>query len=122
MKLRKLVGLGVLMIGASYNAVFAQTETKVVVIPLGSDDSVCTTRRSELQTLNTFFNRVDMHCEAGEKLIAGGYRYGSFNTTSNCDVIASFPFDEDTWRVIWGAPTTTECASFSARTYAVCCN
>ncbi len=80
----------------------------------------CIRRQSALIKLDTWFTRIDQSCALGETLVSGGFRYGNYSTDSNCRVIASYP-DGNTWRVVWGMPTETECAAHDARTYALCC-
>ncbi len=53
-------------------------------------------------------------------LMTGGYTHVSYSTTANCRVIENRPVN-NSWAVTWGMPTPTECASYTARTYALCC-
>ena len=95
---------------------------KVVVIPLikAASAPTCTIRESAYEKLDTWYKHINVSCQAGETLMGGGFSPGDYNTTSNCRVLESRPYNNE-WHVTWGMPTETECASHSAKTYAYCC-
>lgn len=99
----------------------------VVVIPMFGSDAKCEWRETDTEPLDTFYKSISSSCLSDEKIITGGFRYGSYNTTKDCRVVASYPllksggFLTEGWRVTWGQPSATECSGSTARTYALCC-
>ncbi len=97
---------------------------KVVVIPLNMSKAAaaptCTVRESAYENLDTWYKDISVSCQAGETVMGGGFANGNYNTSSNCRVVKSRPFDNG-WQVTWGMPTETECAAHEAKTYAICC-
>jgi hypothetical protein len=98
-------------------------EPKVVVIPLNSSKPPqCTLRMSNEIYLNGYYVNIIQNCLAGETVMTGGFAHSSYHSTHNCRVIMSRPNDTGTgWLVEWTMPSTNECATDSARTYALCC-
>ncbi len=99
----------------------AIAKNKVVVIPLNSSKApTCITRESAYEHLDTWYKHINVSCLAGETLMTGGFTYGAYSTNLNCRVLESRPVGNE-WHVTWGMPTESECASGTAKTFAVCC-
>jgi len=96
---------------------------KIVVIPLGADAKAptCTTRVG--QTVFLFGKHVGIlaNCLEGEIAMSGGYQYSAWDTSKDCRVIESKPYNGSSWYIEWGAPTQLECAENSATAIVNCC-
>jgi len=99
----------------------AYAADKVVVIPLNSArPPTCVIRESAYENLDTWYKAINVSCLEGEMVMSGGFDNGNYSTTRNCRVIESRPVGNE-WHVTWGMPTETECAAYSAKTFALCC-
>lgn len=96
-------------------------------IPTGFSDGVdnsldnCVKRISAYTALSSWYTTITMSCNAGEFAITGGHEIGNWSSTLQCIPVDNERPDDVTWSVTWAAPTQTECASSTARTWVLCC-